>query len=182
MTCPGPWSIIVACRDFTPFAGAGPNVPRRFSRKIAISVALLIAGFVILFGVGLRGSLVYYLTVGEFFDRQGKSDLGENFRINGNVVSGSIRKTPGILGARFVMTDGARSLPVAYAKETPDTFVDGSEVVVEGSLGADGVFVAHTLLAKCPSKYEAQNRVARSGRVEGRSGSPASPPTGAAPR
>ena len=57
---------------------------------------------------------------------------------------------------------------MAYAKETPDTFVDGSEVVVEGSLGADGVFVAHTLLAKCPSKYEAQNRVARSGSYKSR--------------
>jgi cytochrome c-type biogenesis protein CcmE len=30
-------------------------------------------------------------------------------------------------------------------------------VVVEGVLGPDGVFVAHTLLAKCPSKYEAAN-------------------------
>jgi cytochrome c-type biogenesis protein CcmE len=55
------------------------------------------------------------------------------------------------------MSDGTRELQVSYGKETPDTFVDGSEVVVEGVLGPDGVFVAHTLLAKCPSKYEAAN-------------------------
>ncbi len=133
----------------------------RFSKKIAISVAVLVAGFVVLFGVGLKGSLVYYLTVGEFLEKQGRSDLGENFRINGNVVAGSIRKTPGVVGARFLMTDGSKQLPVIYAKETPDTFVDGAEVVVEGSTGPDGLFVAHTLLAKCPSKYEAQNRVAK---------------------
>lgn len=130
------------------------------STKIAISVIFLVAGFAVLFGVGFKGNLVYYLTVGEFLEKSRTSDLGENFRINGNVLPGSIYKTPGVLGARFVMTDGSKQLPVLYAKETPDTFVDGSEVVVEGSLGADGTFAAHTLLAKCPSKYEAQNRVA----------------------
>jgi len=137
------------------------GLAKRFSKKIAISIAVLVAGFAVLFGVGLKGSLVYYLTVGEFLERQGHGDLGENFRINGNVLAGSIVKTPGVVGARFVVTDGSKRLPVVYTKETPDTFVDGAEVVVEGSLGPDGLFAAHTLLAKCPSKYEAQNRVAR---------------------
>ncbi len=137
------------------------GLAKRFSKKIVISIAVLVAGFAVLFGVGLKGSLVYYLTVGEFLERQGHGDLGENFRINGNVLAGSIVKTPGVIGARFVVTDGSKRLPVVYTKETPDTFVDGAEVVVEGSLGPDGLFAAHTLLAKCPSKYEAQNRVAR---------------------
>lgn len=127
------------------------------SRKFLIAVSLLVCGFVVLFGVGLRGSLVYYLTVSEFLESR-QSDLGENYRVNGNVVPGSIRRTPGALGAAFVMSDGRRDLPVVYARETPDTFVDGSEVVVEGSLRPDGSFAATTLLAKCPSKYEAQNR------------------------
>lgn len=126
----------------------------RLSPKILIAVVALVIGFAILFGVGLKGSMVYYLTVGEFLDRQGREDLGENFRVNGNVVSGSIERTHGEIGARFTMTDGSRELPVVYGKETPDTFVDGSEVVVEGRLGPDGRFVANTLLAKCPSKYE----------------------------
>jgi cytochrome c-type biogenesis protein CcmE len=126
----------------------------KFSPKILIAVVALVAGFAILFGVGLKGSMVYYLTVSEFLNREGHEDLGENFRVNGNVVAGSIDKTPGQLGASFVMTDGKHELKVAYHKETPDTFVDGAEVVVEGRLGGDGVFEAHTLLAKCPSKYE----------------------------
>ncbi len=149
---------------------------RPVSKKIVLSVVALAAGFAVLFGVGLRGSLVYYLSVGEFLEKQGKSDLGENFRVNGNVVAGSIVKTPGVIGARFVMTDGRRQLPVVYAKETPDTFVDNSEVVVEGALGPDGVFVAHTLLAKCPSKYEAQARVPAAGTAGGATPSrPAAP-------
>ncbi|HXH28927.1 MAG TPA: cytochrome c maturation protein CcmE [Candidatus Polarisedimenticolia bacterium] len=128
-------------------------------KKIIITVTFLVAGFAVLFGVGLRGSLVYYLTVGEYLDhRQAGDDLGDNYRINGRVLAGSIQRTPGVIGARFIVTDGTRQLRVVYSKETPDTFVDGSEVVVEGAMNADQVFVAHTLMAKCPSKYEAQNR------------------------
>jgi cytochrome c-type biogenesis protein CcmE len=129
----------------------------RFSLKIVVAVAAIVVGFAILFGVGLKGSMVYYLTVGEFLDREGREDLGENFRVNGNVVDGSIERATGRLGAAFEMTDGSRRLKVRFGKETPDTFVDGSEVVVEGSM-RDGVFEAHTLLAKCPSKYESSAR------------------------
>ncbi|NIV47932.1 MAG: hypothetical protein GWN46_14570, partial [Gammaproteobacteria bacterium] len=50
--------------------------------------------------------------------------------------------------------DGAATLAVHYHGIIPDTFVDGADVVVEGQLQSDGVFSAHTLLAKCPSKYE----------------------------
>lgn len=131
---------------------------QRISRKIVITVALLVAGFAILFSVGLKGSLVYYLTVSEFMDPARQTDLGDNFRVNGIVQPGSIQRIQGAPGARFVLTDGARTLPVVYRKEVPDTFVDGAEAVVEGSLGPDATFVAATLLAKCPSKYEAQNR------------------------
>ena len=82
------------------------------------------------------------------------------------------------------MTDGEHELRVSYDRETPDTFVDGSEVVVEGSLGPNGVFVARTLLAKCPSKYEAANTEAdykmggyenREGATQGDAPQPAAP-------
>jgi cytochrome c-type biogenesis protein CcmE len=135
-----------------------PNVAQRISRKIVITVVILIAGFAFLFSIGLKGSLVYYLTVSEFMDPGRRSDLGENFRVNGLVKAGSIERHRGSPGARFVLTDGSKELPVTYGKEVPDTFVDGAEAVVEGSLGSDGTFTAVTLLAKCPSKYEAQVR------------------------
>ena len=144
----------------------------RISPKFLIAIPLLVVGLAILFSVGLKGSLVYYLTVGEFLDQRGTSDLHENFRVNGNVVEGSITRESGVLGANFLMTDGERHLEVIYARETPDTFVDGSEVVVEGALGPDGVFVANTLFAKCPSKYEAENREEDYKTDEGQAASP----------
>ncbi len=51
-------------------------------------------------------------------------------------------------------------LPVVYRSlETPDLFKDGAEVVVEGRLEGHGdatVFVADNVMAKCPSKFQAQ--------------------------
>jgi len=131
----------------------------RFTPKIWLAVAALVAGFLILFNVGLKGSMVYYLTVSEFLDENRRQkDLGEHFRVNGTTVPGSIERSPSGLGCRFRMTDGTKELAVKYDREIPDTFVDNSEVVVEGRLGADGTFEARTLLAKCPSKYEASKR------------------------
>ena len=37
----------------------------------------------------------------------------------------------------------------------PDTFIDKSQALVEGSLQRDGSFVAQQVQAKCASKYEA---------------------------
>jgi cytochrome c-type biogenesis protein CcmE len=105
---------------------------------------------------GSEGS-VYYLTVSEFLE---SGDAGTGFRVNGLVRPGSIERLPTGEDVRFVMSDGAQALPVAYHGIIPDTFVDEADVVVEGRLGEDGVFVAHTLLAKCPSKYESADEPA----------------------
>jgi len=156
-------------------------VAQRVSRKIVVTVVLLVAGFAVLFSVGLKGSLVYYLTVSEFTDPGRRSDLGANFRVNGNVLPGSIQRHQGAPGARFILTDGKKQLPVVYGKEVPDTFEDGAEAVVEGSLGADGTFVAVTLLAKCPSKYEAQNRLTKNAKRPADKAAPSRPQDGGAP-
>ena len=84
----------------------------------------------------------------------GKPAMRGNYRVRGNVVPGTIVKRAGELGAEFEMTDGTHAIRVRYLQEVPDTFVDHAEVVVEGEMGPDQVFLAHTLLAKCPSKYE----------------------------
>ena len=129
-------------------------MPTRFSPKIVISIVIVIVAFSVLVGLSFRGSMVYYLTVSEFINHP-PSDADDHFRVNGKVVSGSIQKQSGVLGARFEMTDGNGTLPVVFRKELPDTFVDQAEVVVEGRM-KDGIFEATTLLAKCPSKYESQ--------------------------
>lgn len=100
------------------------------------------------------GGFAYYVTVAEY---KGKGAPASRFRVNGKVAVGSIEREPSGRRVRFTIKDkeGGASLPVDYTGIIPDTFVDDADVVVEGGSRDDGVFVATTLLAKCPSKYEA---------------------------
>ena len=52
----------------------------------------------------------------------------------------------------------ATTLWVEYTGAIPDTFKAGAEVIVEGGLRPDGSFQAKTLMTKCPSKYQKENR------------------------
>jgi cytochrome c-type biogenesis protein CcmE len=59
---------------------------------------------------------------------------------------------------RFTISNQGKSLRVCYIGKdvVPDTFMDGSKAVVEGSLAQDGTFQAQRIEAKCASKYEAE--------------------------
>jgi cytochrome c-type biogenesis protein CcmE len=111
-------------------------------------------GFLLVVGMNRPGGMAYYLSVSEFV--QSADRATSDFRVNGKVEDGSIERMPTGQDVSFQMTDGSNYLAVSYHGVIPDTFVDGADVVVEGQLRADGVFQAHTLLAKCPSKYEAE--------------------------
>ena len=127
---------------------------RRRLKFLLLGVGVLASmGLLMVVGMGGPGGFAYYLTVSEFTQTSDRGDDG--FRINGKVDDGSIVRQPGGQSVQFTMSDGTAVLAVNYAGIIPDTFVDGADVVVEGRLGTDGTFAAHTLLAKCPSKYEA---------------------------
>ncbi len=78
------------------------------------------------------------------------------------MVNGSIQRDPNdYLNVMFSIEEKESSLKVSYQGVTPDMFADGREVVVEGTLGEDGVFHANTLLTSCPSKYEAEREAGK---------------------
>ncbi len=120
----------------------------------------LIGGIIVFLAIGYLGfmgfqsSATYYYTVSEFIE-QGDSIYGENIRVNGQVASGSVEQESAGRMLKFTIVDveGKESLPVVYQGVVPDTFKVGNEVVVEGRLNSDGIFQAHTLMPKCPSKY-----------------------------
>ncbi len=95
----------------------------------------------------------YYYEVDELL-AQGNLIYGENVRVQGEVIAGSIEKDPGRPKMTFTITEAGESLLVVYEGVVPDTFKPGADVVVEGQLNPDGTFEAHTLMAKCASKYE----------------------------
>jgi cytochrome c-type biogenesis protein CcmE len=109
----------------------------------------------------------YYQSLEEFLSA-GTLPEGKSLRVHGYVALESIERDLEGRQVRFVVVNdpphaagpkGAGSLAVLYASlETPDLFGDGAEVVVEGTLegqGENAVFLADNVLAKCPSKFEA---------------------------
>jgi cytochrome c-type biogenesis protein CcmE len=94
------------------------------------------------------GASEYYLTVSELRSHAAAGDV----RVAG-VVQDDVRKSDGGLHVTFTEKDSSASMPVDYSGTLPDIFRPGITVVAEGRLGADGVFHARTLLAKCPSRF-----------------------------
>jgi cytochrome c-type biogenesis protein CcmE len=74
------------------------------------------------------------------------------FRIGGLVEPGSLKREKDALTVRFVVTDGAKAVPVSYTGILPDLFKEGKGVVAQGRLGPDG-FHASEVLAKHDENY-----------------------------
>jgi cytochrome c-type biogenesis protein CcmE len=141
--------------------------------QIAIGF-LLVAGLLGWYGwsnLGEDDSYAYYQTLGEFLSESQQAPDAGPARVHGYVAEGSIERDLARRAVRFQVqespphaqsanTAGTPLLTVQYASlETPDLFKDGAEVVVEGELshGDDGpVFTATKVLAKCPSKFQAE--------------------------
>jgi cytochrome c-type biogenesis protein CcmE len=115
----------------------------------------IIGGIIILIALGFlgynafAGAATYYFTVNEALAK-GSSIHGDNVRVNGNVVIGSVERGSAGRSLKFTIVDaaGGQSIPVVYQGVVPDTFTEGTEV------DSDGVFQAKILMPKCPSKYE----------------------------
>lgn len=127
------------------------------SLVFAGGAALLVLSLAYLVYGGIQQGATYWVTVGELQQRTHDAgtagDRPSRVRLGGTVAAGSVQWDASHRHLHFLITDGARSLPVAYSGVVPDIFKDGRQVVVEGMLGRDGTFEATTLLAKCPTKY-----------------------------
>jgi cytochrome c-type biogenesis protein CcmE len=53
-----------------------------------------------------------------------------------------------------VLAGTQERLPVEFSGTVPPLFAEGRRVVVEGQMGAGGVFHADVLLTQCASKYD----------------------------
>lgn len=97
----------------------------------------------------LDSNIALYVTPSDVF--AGKSPQGKAFRMGGLVKQGSIQREG--MTTRFVITDTAKEIPVAYTGILPDLFRDGKGAIVQGRLGADGLFTASEVLAKHDENY-----------------------------
>jgi len=117
--------------------------------------AIVLVAVGVLLWLGLEHGTVYYYSVAEMR----AVGAAQRVRVSGELEGGSL--TGGATDG-FVFTLRDRDTPavklvVTYDGALPDAFKNepGAEVVAEGDYDGEGTFSAHTLIMKCPSKYEA---------------------------
>ena len=134
-------------------ARAGGNSRRRFDVKIIIGGIVILLAVAYLVVAALPSGTSYYLTVSELAD-MGERAQTQQTRVSGNVVPGTIVRSADSQDIRFQIEDESGRLTVVFSDVVPDIFGDHTQVVVEGTLGEDGIYSAEILLAKCPSRFE----------------------------
>jgi cytochrome c-type biogenesis protein CcmE len=108
---------------------------------LGIAVALILKAF--------NSNIVFFYTPTQVATKE--APVGRGFRIGGMVKEGSLKRDG--VNVQFVVTDLAKSVPVAYTGILPDLFKEGKGVVAQGKLDSDGVFHATEVLAKHDENY-----------------------------
>ena len=119
-------------------------------------LSIIVSGLSVL---GLAAAMVLFALRQEIVFFRTPSDLveapiaqGVRLRLGGLVEKGSVARGEGTK-ISFVVTDSIKTIKVNYEGILPDLFREGQGVVTEGAIGADGAFVADSVLAKHDENY-----------------------------
>lgn len=118
---------------------------------LAVMAVLALVGAGLLAAFALRDQASYFYTPSDIAAK--KPAAGQAIRLGGMVETGSIQREADGVTVNFIVHDGDAKQAVTYTGITPDLFVEGSGVVADGKLLADGSFQAETLLAKHDENY-----------------------------
>jgi len=127
---------------------------------LGVATALVLNAF--------RSNLVFFFTPTQIAN--GEVPKGKPFRVGGLVEPASVKRDPDGATVRFRVTDGAKTVDVAYRGILPDLFKEGKGVVAQGAIQPDGSFRASEVLAKHDENYmppEAAEALKRSGHPPG---------------
>ncbi len=121
--------------------------------RFIIGIGLIVVAVAYLAFQGFEKGKRYYHTCDEVA-QMGDKAIGHPMKLAGIVQDGSIQRDGDIL--KFVLEYEGTHYEVQYvgSDPVPDTFKDGVEAVVDGTLDRNGVFVGQKIQAKCASKYE----------------------------
>ncbi|BAT61209.1 cytochrome c-type biogenesis protein CcmE [Variibacter gotjawalensis] len=124
---------------------------RKQRRLVLIGAALGVLGLAVaLVLVALKDSVVFFNSPTDVQAKQVQP--GTRFRLGGLVAQGSVQRDAA-LAVRFNITDGNKTIPVAYKGILPDLFREGQGVITEGALDTAGTFRADSVLAKHDENY-----------------------------
>ncbi len=124
--------------------------------KIGLTSLVLALTFGGLLYTTMAEGTEYYKHVDEVMT-QPEPWYGKKLQMHGFVVPNSIKRRPDTLDYIFQVQNNGHIVNASYTGVVPDTFKSESEVVLKGTLSADGFTVQpNGVMAKCPSKYEAK--------------------------
>jgi cytochrome c-type biogenesis protein CcmE len=119
--------------------------------KIAVTCAVLVAALGGLMYTTLAEGTEYYMHVDEVMNDP-QAWQGKHLQLHG--IVGDLRQRPNSLDYRFQVSNNGKVITANYTGVVPDTFKNGSEVVLKGRLhGNDFQVEPNGVLAKCPSRY-----------------------------
>ncbi len=120
--------------------------------KFAGLMAIIIGVLIWLATANVSESQTYYKTISEL-NQMPKTSKEKRLRVGGDVEKGSILRKADLV--EFTLAQDNLHLRVSYTGRDPlpDTFKDGAQALADGRMGADGVFRANKIQAKCSSKY-----------------------------
>lgn len=124
----------------------------KHQRLVLLTIALVaLIGAALLASWALRNQASYFYVPSEI--AAAPPQVGQAIRLGGMVEHGSIKQAADGITINFIVGDGEARVPVSFTGIAPALFVEGSGVVAEGSMAADGSFVADNLLAKHDENY-----------------------------
>jgi cytochrome c-type biogenesis protein CcmE len=130
---------------------------------------VLLSGAVVLVLTALQENISYFYSPSDL----STAPPGRPVRLGGLVEEGSVERLADGVTVAFRVTDLSESVPVTYKGLLPDLFREGQGVVTEGTLAANGTFVAREVLAKHDETYmppEVADALKKSGQWKGGDG------------
>jgi cytochrome c-type biogenesis protein CcmE len=147
--------------------GSGPERPAPKKKKgnlgLLIGLLVMVAGVLTLVFNSGKNAAIYSLGVDQLVKDTARYNQ-RNIRVKGMLVKGTLARRDEPCEYRFKLEEKGAVLAVQHPScVVPDTFKDmpgmDVEVQAEGKLAEDGkTFVSTAIVAKCPSKYEMQQK------------------------
>jgi cytochrome c-type biogenesis protein CcmE len=149
--------------DEPPVVAATPkDEPPKRNLGLLAGLLVVVGGILTLVFTSVDDAAIYSVTTDQLV--KNKSDYQDrNVRVEGQLENGTLRFRKEPCEYRFSMEKNGEKLAVRYpACVVPDTFKDvpgvDVQVTAEGKLSPEGHFEATHIMAKCPSKYEMEQR------------------------
>lgn len=122
--------------------------------RVSLSALVVVGALSFLMYTSISEGAEYYKYVDEVMAEPEQWE-GKRLRVHGYVL-GDPLFNPTTLEYRFTIQANGKTVKAMYQGVVPDTFKKDAEVVVKGKLNGDTITIEKDgIMAKCPSRYEA---------------------------